>query len=617
MILQEKSLTETNDHQPFINVKINDWISTKPTLATVYLALFPWMIINNSLHRIQMSSNASTTLEDVERSILLALHYVARTIEDIDWYETLKGFLLNEDSSICETMLNCVSSIVVWHTLAVNYMTCGPNRALRMYMHQLFSLFSRSFNPPMFKVSLIIMLIQPFDSPDTFIIDILKGRRNDEQQIGKRRMLNSVLLLVTSISSKSRSFHCPKSRQALWRCLWLISLLLDPESLKSLPSISLQSSVNDPLPSLDWLIWTCFNDQNETTRNFGSRRLGLLLGADNFKILKSLYPDLSITGDIHGEHFLTKCDVWMRSICYGPNISSPYLCHLPFQDVMLGSPYSHQRTFLHIFSSICQYTPPDSDLGIFLLTQAVLRMIRFYLSSFPENSVPSQILETHKILFRDIISSIAIEELHLLGDKFQLWTNLLERCKDVFTQMIFREFFSGKIEKRTSEHCHKPLSQHWHLSHFIQSFLLNPSLLSGTVCHQDELERFDGTLFFTDEALPAVIASIIISQQYDILLACTGFRLGLVRFITAARKNRGRHFTSEYIVGMVFRHQSCRDRLTHSFSTIELKRQTALLCVTDKDGLRILGRLLTRYESVEFEFPHISLPLIQIAFSTF
>jgi hypothetical protein len=120
---------------------------------------------------------------------------------------------------------------------------------------------------------------------------------------------------------------------------------------------------------------------------------------------------------------------------------------------------------------------------------------------------------------------------------------------------------------------------------------------SGIFGHLDELfERYDGTLFFTDEALPAVISDAVSKRRYDFLLACAGFRSSLARCVTAAGKSRGRHFTSEYIIGMVFRQQSCKEWLMHSLSTKELMRQTAILCVTDREGLRILGRLLPRYE---------------------
>ena len=548
----DKTLAGLTDKS--MSLVMHTWLSANTTLAPVYLAMLPLILLQSSWNQIRTVNVAMHTREQL---IFSACNRYIQSIENIDFRETFHDFISKGDTAKCAYTLNCLSSTLKWYFLAIDYRSLTSKDGIIRNDESTLMDLSYAFLP--FKLrSSIMTILRSEVSLDALFMAMLTNRRNDEnKRNGSRRIFNCLVGLITSVSSQSHLFQCPKVRQALWACLWVCALLLDTESLNSLLSIKLHSHAKDPLLALEWLIFLCFNDENESIRSYGAHRVGFLLVSDNFKLLKlqSILwskPGSSFSGDEIGREFIMKCDAWIddfsRSLLPPDRQEfSNYLCH-PFQDVLISSPYSHHRSSLLIFSSICQHVLLDSELGILFLTEAARRIIRFYLLPLmnQENRDQNGSWETHKISIQDIISSAAFEELQLLGDKYQLWTKLMERCEENFTPILFREFLSlrGQLERRSSRF----------LSHFIQIFLLKPSIKSGIFGHQDEPERYDGTLFFTDEALPAVISAAIAREEYDFLLACTSFRLGLVRFVRATRRNRGRHFTSEYIIGMVYRH---------------------------------------------------------------
>jgi len=640
MIVKGKTLTAVDD-RPSINTEMYKWISAKPEFAPVYLAILPMTLLQMTSFRNVPDANIANTATDSKCVLSSALNRYKIVIQQIDLNETLNVFSLKGDVSIHTSVLNCLSSILHFYSVAIDrsllsVQDTDSEASLMKYSSVSLSSYLRFFDVLFKQGPSIATLLRSDFSSDIYSIPMSEDKgNNDSNQGQKSRIVICILQEIKVMTSQLDHFQFPHFRQALWRCLSKCLFLSDNDSLQKALSMSLYSRDRGAQPALDWLVGTCFQDENESIRNYGAYRLGHLLATDNFKTLRAftvaglvssaplrfdqdpgirsniappnmanLHPGLSSSKVELAQQFMAKCDNWINVyVSMSPmadrnvtNISNQYPSN-GLHDVMISSPYSHVKTATLIFSSICQYIQPDSDLGSLLLAESVLRIVRFFLLPLEnqEKSGHSGLVDMHKISMYDIISSVAIEELHYLGDHLQLWKKLRESCEDLITPMLFREFMShAKIEKR-----HSSDSLYRCLFHFIQNFLLNSAMKSGIVSHQDELERCDNTLFFTDEVLPAVISTVVVKQEYDILLACTGFRWSLARYVTAATKNRGRHFTSEYIIGMVFRHHSYKDSLTHSFGREELKRQTSLLCRSDNNSLKILGRLLSRYDTGE------------------
>jgi len=535
-------------------------------------------------------------------------------IEQMDLRETLDSILVHDDASICTSVLHFISITLDFYSSAIESLFLpGEVEVMGPLRHP--SLFRRFLTLSNGHDSIVSLLRSDLSS-DIYGIPTSKCHRKhdaNDNQDHKHRIFNSIIEVVKLMTSRLHYFTMPSFRHALWRCLSKCLLLSDNESLQNLLSLSLPSHGENAQPTFTWLLRTCFRDDNESLRKYGAYRIGKLLFFDKGEKLKaqlfqSTLPTIFNMDGLQtlspseleiSQQFMAQCDYWTNGFVYSTSdrnrtsisneIPSYYV-----NDVIRESYFSYMKTALMMFSSLSQFVQPDSDLGVSLLIESVLRIVRFFLRPLlntPDKSSNNGSMAM-PISMDSLISSLAMEELHYLGEDFHLWTKLLENGEDMATPLLFCEFMShAKTEERRSSH-----RLYRSLFYFIKSFLSRSTKKLSGCANQDDVD--DDALDYTDKILPTVVSSLVVNQDYEILLACTGFRWSLARYVTAASKNRVRHFTSEYIIGMVFRHQIYRDNLTNSFSREELMRQTSLLCCSDINSLKIIGRLLSRYESV-------------------
>ena len=398
-------------------------------------------------------------------------------------------------------------------------------------------------------------------------------------------------------------------KRARWDLLSLSCNTLSSSKLhqfvsSTLPTVAM-SDVMKPMQLLRWLFHSPFIDRDEKMRFYSCKKIGPLLLARDFKMLRILYGQDSNEFDLCvlvsnlfndvDELLARHCGLMQSffSLTMKTNSTCPTNSTWSSETEDTTINCSRQVSSILAISSLCGSADYDSQEGKLILQKGIMRLVRLWttLSDTPSVFSSSSILHNHCNHIQ--VGLVAFNELVKLNHMGIFCQKMVERSEESFLPSLFAELLSrGIIEQSVyGKNGTSGCKDYEMLKKMIQTFFLKKSMLT---CAEDNYENILEINNYFEKALPNVITGLILAQDYETLCSCTGFRIYLLSEIQRLEK-KVRVQQKEKVMGMQYKKRLSEGKII--MNAKEIQNKTQLLCCSTRSngsdgGVEILGRLL-------------------------
>ena len=344
-------------------------------------------------------------------------------------------------------------------------------------------------------------------------------------------------IALPSASSQYRLLHWRMMAESAVRCC--------PTHLrKQLAGVTQQNQrAGNPdfsMPSLlSWMIGCPFRDRDDVVREMTSNQLGTFLLSNNGAVIFSIFAN-NEEWDVFMEHDTQwvaesndsslRSKRWIRAIesvttKFFKELDRHLLDNSCFSDSQLSftmntgnsngsTPLDRsmmQRSTARALASLCTVANVDRLMGANVFEKAFIRISRIWASSSSDSELPHCKFEDmpHTTSGR----AVSFASLSRLSES----AALRDKLGDCLTERVICGVFSDILILTKSERNDRRYTL---LESFLRSFigiLAQPS-------HKSNKIEIQSTIDFVEELLPAIVAQFVVEEDYELLLATTGFR---------------------------------------------------------------------------------------------
>ena len=242
---------------------------------------------------------------------------------------------------------------------------------------------------------------------------------------------------------------------------------------------------------------------------------------------------------------------------------------------------SRQISAITFISALCQHAEAAAQYRSLVLEKGIMRLVRFWITT---STLPFD--EMHPLHRKTCYSVVTVSfgELRALHERGIFSHRSIHNFDTSFITGLISEIVSrcSLLNGKDQE------SEYSVLIQFIQTFLMNSPTDKTLLAHDDHDKLFANLSSF-DNALPTILAGLVLEQDYDSLCAYTGFRL----YLLSELKRLERKYKNDTVLERVLGKTQPKKRHAYgSKSGEDLKRRAANLCIANDADLNVLGQIL-------------------------